>query len=59
MKNSENVQFTISYFRKNFDLEMVNLICPNEKFCSEFNLLFLEESKIEKKKRLQIKVFFI
>ena len=27
---------------------MVNLICSNEKFCSEYNLLFLEESKIEK-----------
>ena len=42
------MSFIKNDFRKSFDLEMVNLICPNEKFCSEFNLLFLEESKIEK-----------
>lgn len=42
------MSFMKNDFRKSFDLEMVNLICPNEKFCSEFNLLFLEESKIEK-----------
>ena len=42
------LSFIKNDFRKNFDLEMVNLICSNEKFCSEFNLLFLKESKIEK-----------
>ena len=42
------LSFIKNDFRKNFDLEMVNLICSNEKFCSEYNLLFLEESKIEK-----------
>ena len=42
------ISFLKNDFKKNFDLEMVSLICSNEKFCKEFNLLFLKESKIEK-----------
>ena len=42
------ISFLKNDFKKDFDLEMVSLICSNEQVCKEFNLLFLKESKIEK-----------
>ena len=34
--------------KKHFDLELVGLVCSNEKLCKEYKLLFLKENKIEK-----------